>query len=59
MQWSMLRSIREDCGLGSPSIPVTINACEAVNLVLKKKVDYKQEQLPEFIQKFKELVDEQ
>ena len=56
IQQSMLQSITVKCGLGSPPISVTTNACEAANSVLKKKVDYKQNHLLVFIT---ELVDEQ
>ena len=40
IQQSMICPVREDCGLGSPPLPFTTNACEAANSVLKKKVNY-------------------
>lgn len=56
---SMVCSVREDCGLGSPPVAFTTNACEAANSVLKKKVNYKRNELPEFVRQLRELVDEQ
>lgn len=49
---TILRSVR---GLGNP--PST-NASESINALLKSKVEYKKHQLPEFIDKVRELVDE-
>ena len=56
---SMLSSIREECGLGLPPAPFTTNACETANSVLKKNVNYEKNELPEFLKKLKELVNEQ
>ena len=56
---TMLRSIREESGLGNPPSIFTTNASESINALLKHKVDYKKHQLPAFIDKVKELVDEQ
>ena len=56
---TMLRCVREECGLGCPPDIFTTNASESVNAVLKRKVDYKQNELPVFIDKLKELVQEQ
>ena len=56
---TMLRPIREECGLGCPPDAFTTNASESVNSILKRKVDYKRNELPEFIDKVKELVQEQ
>ena len=56
---SMIRPIREDCGLGSPPTHFTTNACEAANSVLKKTVNYQRSELPDFIQKLKDLITEQ
>ena len=41
IQDSMLRSVREECGLGSPPSQFTTNACEAANSMLKHEVNYK------------------
>ena len=56
---SMLRAVREECGLGSPPHPFTTNSSETANFILKNKVDYKKSELPEFLLKLKELVHEQ
>jgi len=56
---SMLRAVREECGLGSPPHPFTTNSSETANFILKNKVDYQQSELPEFLLKLKELVHEQ
>ena len=41
-----------------PSI-FTTNASESINALLKRKLDYKKQELPVFIEKVKELVSEQ
>ena len=56
---SMLKPIREECGLGCPPEPFTTNTSESINAMLKRKLDYKQSELPAFIDKVKELVNEQ
>ena len=38
---TMLRSIREECGLGCPPDIFTTNTSESINAVLKRKVNYK------------------
>lgn len=55
----MLKSVREECGLGFPPAAFTTNASESLNAMLKHKVDYKKNELPLFIEKVKELVNEQ
>ena len=55
----MLKSVREECGLGFPPAAFTTNASESLNAKLKHKVDYKKNELPLFIEKVKELVNEQ
>ncbi len=59
LQESMLRNVREEAGLGNPPEEFTTNACESINAVLKGKVDYKKSNLPQFLDKMKELIDEQ
>lgn len=59
IQSCMIRSIREECGLGSPPLAFTTNASESINAVIKNKVDYKKTELPAFIDKLKELEREQ
>ena len=55
----MLRHVREDAGLGVPPLPFTTNASESLNAVLKRKVNYRKHELPEFVKHLKELIDEQ
>ena len=46
---SMLKTVREECGLGSPPDLFTTNASETANSILKNRVDYKRSELPEFL----------
>ena len=57
----MLRSVREECGLGCPpDIFTTIyNASESINAMLKHKLNYKKNELLKFVDITKELVSEQ
>ena len=59
IQNTMLRPIREECGLGNPPSIFTTNARESINTLLKRKLYYKKQELPVFIEKVKELVSEQ
>ena len=54
-----LRPIREECGLGCPPSQFTTNASESVNALLKRKVDYKKNELPDFLDRVKEIIQEQ
>ena len=56
---SMLKSVRQRCGLGSPPVAFTTNASESVNAMLKRKVDYRRNELPQFLHHLKALIDEQ
>ena len=56
---SMIRPVREECGLGSLPAPFKTNASKTANYMLNHKVNCKQSELPEFLQKLKELVHEQ
>ncbi len=56
---TMLRPIRVECGLGNPPDPFTTNASESINAMLKRKVSYKQSELPAFIDHVKQLINEQ
>ena len=56
---TILRYVREECGLGCPPDIFTTNASESVNAVLKHKVNYKQNELPQFIDKLREVFREQ
>ena len=59
MKPTMIKSIREEAGLGTPPKPFTTNASETINSVIKAHVSYKPSQLMKFVEKLKELVDEQ
>ena len=56
---SMLQPVREDAGLGCPPASFTTNACESLNAMLKRKVNYKKNELPAFVDHLKSLIDEQ
>ena len=55
---SMLMSLREAAGLGSPPSPFYTNANESLNSMLHRKVKYKKSQWHEFNESMKELVKE-
>ena len=46
----MLQEVREDAGLGCPPDSITTNASETANFIVKNKVDYKRNQLVEYVQ---------
>ena len=56
---TILHPIRVECGLGCPPDIFTTNVSESVNALLKRKLDYKQSELPEFITKVREVIAEQ
>ena len=56
---SMLKSIRRKARLGDPPLQFTTNASESINAVLKHKVDYKKNELPDFLDKLKSVINEQ
>jgi len=55
----MLKPVRREAELGNPPLPFTTNASEFVNAMLKRKVDYKKNELHVFINHLKQVVDEQ
>lgn len=55
----MLRSVRESVGLGSPPAIFTTNASESINASLKRKVNYKESEWPQFCLEMQQLVKEQ
>ena len=55
----MLRPICEEAGLGSPPVAFYMNASETINAIIKAKVQYKCNELPQFISKLHELASEQ
>ena len=56
---TMLKPVREKAGLGNPPNIFTTNASEAVNALLKSKLNYKRSELSEFVKKMAEFVKEQ
>ena len=56
---SMLKSVRQSAGLGSPPDQFYTNDIESINRVIKRKTDYKTSEWPEFCKLAKELVDDQ
>jgi len=56
---TMLRTVREEAGLGSPPDAFYNNASESISSVMKTKVQFKRNELPQFITKLKELVEDQ
>ena len=54
-----LRPLREAAGLGSPPSSYYTNPNESINSALKKKTDYKKQELPVFINSMKEFVSQQ
>lgn len=56
---TMLKDLRTFAGLGSPPGSFTTNGCESLNAVIKRKVNYKATEWPEFNNQLKEIVDGQ
>ena len=56
---TMLEPLREEAGLGCPPQPFTTNPSEAVNAVIKNQVSYKSNQLIQFLEHLKAVIDEQ
>ena len=59
IQSSMLATVRESAGLGSPPEPFYTNEIESINRVIKQKTSYKSSEWPEFCRLAKELVEDQ
>ena len=55
----MLKSVRRKAKLGDPPSHFTTNASESINAVLKNKVDYKKNELPDFLDKLRGVIYEQ
>ena len=55
----MLKHVREDAGIGCLPQSFTTNASETANFILRNKVDYKRNQLFEFVEKLKQVIDDQ
>ena len=56
---SMLSSVRTQSGLGKPPELFTTNASESLNNLLKRKVDFKRSEWPQFNKTLKELSEAQ
>ena len=57
--YNMSRNIRESVGLGSPPDIFTTNASESINALMKRKVDYKESEWPQFNAEIMEIVKQQ
>lgn len=55
----MRKDLRENVGLGSPPSIFTTNASESINAAIKRKVDFKESDWPEFNKKMKRFVETQ
>ena len=55
----MLKPVCQEAGLGVPPSSFTTNTCESIHVVLKRKVDFKKNELPTFVTHLKQLVEEQ
>ena len=55
----MLKLVRVKAGLGEKPSLLTTNASDSMNAVLKRKVDYKKNELPEFLEQLRKVIDEQ
>lgn len=54
-----LKSLRKEVGLGDPPNIFTTNASESLNAALKKKLNYKEMEWPQFNEAVKELISAQ
>ena len=59
IEQTMLKPIREDALLECPSCSFTTNVSETANSIQKNKVDYKQSQHFDFVDKLKQVTDDQ
>ena len=55
----MLRPVRIRAGLGNPPSSFTTNASESINALLKNQVEYKKSDVPIFLEKLRDAIDEQ
>ena len=53
----MRRDLRESAGLGSPPAKFTTNASESLNAAIKRKVNFKESDWPEFISQMKQFAE--
>lgn len=55
----MLKKSRIKAGLSNPPTYFSTNSSESINAMLKKKVDYKKSELPQFLEKLRSAMEEQ
>ena len=56
---TMLKGLRTSVSLGSPPAIFTTNPSESLNAVIKRKVDYKATEWPQFNDQMKQMVEGQ
>ena len=54
----MLKDLRVSAGLGDPPSIFTTNSSESINAVVKRKVNFKETEWPQFNQELKQIVNE-
>ena len=59
VKYHMRKDLREMAGLGSPPCIFTTNGCESLNAAIKRKVDYKESDWPQFNENMKQMVESQ
>ena len=59
VRYHMRRDLRESAGLGSPPSQFTTNASESLNAAIKRKVNFKESDWPEFISHMNQYVQSQ
>ena len=59
VRYHMRRDLRESCGLGSPPAEFTTNSSESINAALKRKVNHKESDWPQFNEHMKVFVESQ
>ena len=59
VKYHMRKDLREVAGLGCPPAIFTTNPSESINAVVKRKVDFKQHEWPNFNSQLKQLVEGQ
>ena len=59
VKYHMRKDLRESVGLGSPPSIFTTNGAESINAAIKRKVDHKESDWPQFNEQIKSLVNAQ
>ena len=54
--YNMLKDLRVSAGLGDPPSIFTTNSSESINAVVKRKVNFKETEWPQFNQELKQIV---